>query len=97
MERDRENPVNPEAILLATEAGTPVGWIPDLLIRYAHAVHSGGKGHVMVVRNNGSDSPWHLRFLVRLVGRVPPSLQVFSDDQWPRRRASIQIGPVVSC
>jgi hypothetical protein len=94
MERDRENPVNPEAILLATEDGAPVGWVPDLLIRYADAVQFGGRGHVTVVRNNGLESPWHLRFLVRLVGRVPPSLHVFSDDRWPRRRAGIQIGPV---
>jgi hypothetical protein len=92
MQPDRENPVNQQAILLATEAGAPVGWVPDLLIRYAHAVHSGGEGHVTVVRNNGPESPWHLRFLVRLVGRVSPSLHVFSGGQWPRRGASIQIG-----
>jgi hypothetical protein len=94
MKRDRENPVNPEAILLATEVGTPVGWVPDMLIRYAHAVRADGRGHVTVVRNNGPESPWHLRLLVRLVGRVSPSLRVFSDDQWPRRRASIQLGPL---
>jgi hypothetical protein len=91
---DRENPVNSEAILLASEAGAPVGWVPDLLIRYARAVHSGGVRHVTVVRNNGPESPWHLRLLVRLVGRVSPSLHVFSGDQWPRRRASSQIRPV---
>jgi hypothetical protein len=94
IEPDPKNPVNQQAILLATEAGAPVGWIPDLLIRYAQAVDSGGAGQVTVMRNNGPDSPWHLRLLVRLVGRVLPSLRVFSDGQWPRRRASIDIGSV---
>lgn len=94
LKRDRENPVNPEAILLATETGAAVGWVPDVLIPYAHAVHSGGKGHVTVLQNNGPESPWHLRLLVRLVGHVSPSLRVFSDDEWPRRRASIQMGSV---
>jgi hypothetical protein len=86
MELDRENPVNPQAILLASEARAPVGWVPDLFIPYAHAVHSGGEGYVTMVQNNGPESPWHLRLLVRLVGRVSPSLRVFSGDQWPRRR-----------
>jgi hypothetical protein len=94
IEPDPKNPVNQQAILLATEAGAPVGWVPDLLIRYAQAVDSGGAGPVTVMRNNGPESPWHLRLLVRLGGRVSPSLRVFSDDQWPRRRASIDIGSV---
>jgi hypothetical protein len=93
MEPDPENPVNQQAILLAT-AGAPVGWVPDLLTGYAHAVHSGGEGQVTVVRNNGPESPWHLRLLVRLDGRVSPSLHVFSGDQWPGRRAIIDIGSV---
>jgi hypothetical protein len=94
MKPDRENPVNSQAILLVSEAGAPVGWVPDLLISYAHAVQSGGGGHLTIVQNNGPESPWHLRLLVRLAGRVSPSLRVFSGDQWPRRRASIEIGPV---
>jgi hypothetical protein len=91
LERDRENPVNPQAILLATETGAAVGWVPDLLIRYADAVHSGGQGHVTVLQNNGPESPWHLRLLVRLVGRVSPSLHVFSDDPWPRRQRAFRL------
>jgi hypothetical protein len=85
MESDRENPANPDAILLASESGAPVGWVPDLLISYADAVRSGG-GQVTIVQNNGPDSPWHLRLLVRLVGRVSPDLHIFSGDKWPMRR-----------
>jgi hypothetical protein len=85
MRPDRDNPVNREAILLASPDGTPVGWIPDLLISYAHAVRSGG-GQLTVVQNNGPESPWHLRLLVRLSGRVSPDLRIFSGDRWPSRR-----------
>lgn len=88
MEPDRNNPVNPDAILLASTDGAPVGWVPDLLAAYAHAVRSGGEGQVTVVQNNGPESPWHLRLLVRLVGRVSPGLRVFSGDDWPPRHSN---------
>ncbi|MEO7262301.1 MAG: hypothetical protein ABI047_13760 [Jatrophihabitantaceae bacterium] len=86
METDHENPVNPAAILLASEAGAPVGWIPDLLIPYVSAVRSGGAGQVTVVQNNGPESPWHLRLLVRVVGIVAHDLRAFSGGQWPAHR-----------
>lgn len=86
MKADHENPVNPAAILLTNEEGAPIGWVPDLLIPYAHAVRTGGAGRVTVMQNNGPETPWHLRLLVRIAGTVASDLRVFSGDRWPPRR-----------
>jgi len=86
MESDPGNPVNAQAMLLVTRSGARVGWVPDLLVPYARAVGSGGSAELTVVRNNGPDSPWHLRLLVRLAGRVAPDLRIFTGGDWPPRR-----------
>lgn len=86
LEPDPDNPANPQAVLLVARNGARVGWVPDLLIPFARAVRSGGSAEVTVVQNNGPDSPWHLRLLVRLAGRVSPRLPVFTGEGWPPRR-----------
>lgn len=80
------NLANPEAILVTTSAGAPVGWVPDLLIQFARDVRSRG-GRLTVVRNNGRDTPWHMRLLVRLSGHVAPGTAPFSGDHWPEPRS----------
>lgn len=81
---DETNEINPNALLL-TVAGEPIGWIPDLLIEYGREVVFSG-GTATVLQNNGPDAPWHMRFLVRLAGRVDPDLSVFAGGQWPAQR-----------
>lgn len=45
-----------------------------------------GDGRITVVRNNGPDTPWHLRLLVRASGRVPPEFRAFTGGAWPAAR-----------
>lgn len=79
---DSTNEANPRALLLATSDGAPVGWIPDLLVDYAHQVRFGG-GFVDLLQNNGPAAPWHARLLVRLSGRIAPGAAMFTGGVWP--------------
>jgi len=81
--QDSTNPVNPAALLITTLDGEPVGWIPDLLIEYAVMLVSHG-GRLEIVRNNGLESPWHLRLLVRAYGELPADYLPFSGEAWLR-------------
>ncbi len=79
---DSTNVANPRALLLAATDGAPVGWVPDLLVDYAHQVRSGG-GFAELLQNNGPTAPWHARLLVRLSGRVAPGTALFTGGVWP--------------
>jgi len=79
---DSTNEANPRALLLEASDGAPVGWIPDLLVDYAHHVRSGG-GLAELLQNNGSAAPWHARLLVRLSGRITPRAPMFTGGVWP--------------
>jgi hypothetical protein len=79
---DSTNEANPRALLLEASDGAPVGWIPDLLVDYAHQVRSGG-GFVELLQNNGPTAPWHARLLVRMSGRVAPGTTMFTGGVWP--------------
>ena len=79
---DTGNEANPQALLLTTPDGVPVGWAPDLLIDYARRVRAGG-GTAAVVQNNGPSAPWHMRLLVRICGHVPSGTTVFTGAPWP--------------
>jgi hypothetical protein len=79
---DSTNEANPRALLLEASDGARVGWIPDLLVEYAHQVRSSG-GLVELLQNNGPAAPWHTRLLVRMSGRVTPSTAMFTGGVWP--------------
>lgn len=79
---DSTNEANPRALLFETSDGARVGWIPDLLVEYAHQVRSGG-GLVELLQNNGPTAPWHARFLVRMSGSVDPGTAMFTGGVWP--------------
>jgi hypothetical protein len=81
---DPSNPTNSSALLVADTAGLPVGWIPDLLIDYVHNVEK-VSSNLVVLRNNGTEAPWHLRLLVRLTGRTGPDYRAFTGPAWPSR------------
>lgn len=78
---DVRNEANPDALLL-TASGTPVGWVPDLLIEYVREVDGSG-GKVTVLQNNGPDAPWHMRLLVHLAGQAAPAWSAFTGEGWP--------------
>ncbi|MDT5355113.1 MAG: hypothetical protein QOJ56_3645 [Mycobacterium sp.] len=79
---DSTNEANPRALLLEAFDGARVGWIPDLLVEYAHQVRSGG-GFVELLQNNGPTAPWHARLLVRMSGQVTPGTAMFTGGVWP--------------
>jgi hypothetical protein len=77
---DSSNEANPQALLLETPRGAPIGWVRDLLIDYARRVRAAG-GSVQLLQNDGRLAPWHVRFLVQISGRITPG---FGDIQWWR-------------
>lgn len=79
---DETNEANPQALLLKTRDGKPVGWMPDLLIDYARQVRRAG-GAVELLQNNGRLAPWHARLLVRISGRITPGTEMFTGGVWP--------------
>jgi hypothetical protein len=79
---DDTNEANPKALLLKTQDGAAVGWMPDLLIEYARQVRSAG-GSVKVLQNNGPNSPWHTRLLLMISGHLAPGTAMFSGSTWP--------------
>jgi hypothetical protein len=79
---DSTNEANPRALLLEASDSARVGWVPDLLVEYAHQVRSGG-GFVELLQNNGPAAPWHARLLVRMSGRVAPGTAMFTGGVWP--------------
>lgn len=79
---DPTNEANPRALLLEASDGARVGWVPDLLVEYAHQVRSGG-GFVELLQNNGPSAPWHVRLLARISGSIAPGTAMFTDGVWP--------------
>ena len=75
------NPVNPRAVhvTVADDAGRPVGWVPDVLLDYAHGLE---EPEVAVVRVNGPEVGPRLRLLVRLTGRTTPGWSPFQGPGW---------------
>lgn len=67
LRHDRDNKVNPSAMLLDAKHGQPVGWLPDYLLEdlYQHR-QDGHHVAVYVEQANGPEVPWHLRLLCRL-------------------------------
>lgn len=63
---DRDNRVNPKALLLDNATDEPVGWVPDYLVDQVRHYLERGPVWVYVERANGLDVPAHLRLLCRL-------------------------------
>lgn len=82
IEAEPSNPTNPSALHIVIGPASPVGWVPDLLVPYALGVLA-AESRLTVLRNNGEDSPWHLRLLVQLTGHVDPGYRAFTGPGWP--------------
>jgi hypothetical protein len=79
---ERQNPVNPNAMVVLAPDGTTLGWIPDLLLDYAQAVVATGGAKLTVRRANGPEVASEVRLVVRLAGFAPPGYQPFVGPQW---------------
>ncbi|HEU5265818.1 MAG TPA: hypothetical protein VFU35_03915 [Jatrophihabitans sp.] len=76
------NHVNPRAILTTDVDGGRLGWVPDMLLDYVHAVRDVAEPHVRVAHVNDSSAPPHLRILAELTGVVPTGYHPFSGPKW---------------
>ena len=82
LREDRDNPVNKNALLVATADGLAFGWVPEMLVDYVHTARHTAPVSLEVVRVNDPRLPSHLRLLVRLSGTVPRSYRMFATDLW---------------
>ncbi|MPQ96461.1 hypothetical protein GB931_00690 [Modestobacter sp. I12A-02628] len=73
------NASNPHALLIVDGGGQPLGYVPDALLDYVHAVEG---ARVMVLRVNGPEVGARLRLLVRLEGRSDPGAPPFTGSDW---------------
>ena len=69
---DPANDVSPDALLLCTNDGVEVGWVPDALTGFVRRVVGEPAGSVTVQRRNSSAQPPHTRLLVHVTGRLKP-------------------------
>jgi len=76
---ERDNPVNERAVLVLSESGVAVGYVPDPLVDFVHTVMEAGEHRLVVVRANGPEVGSHLRLLVRLHGHVPAGYLPFGE------------------
>lgn len=76
---DAGNPVNPRAQLVTDTDNVKLGWMPDPLIEVVETI---GERHLAVERSNGPEVGFHFRLLVRLQGRLPEGVGLFTGPQW---------------
>jgi hypothetical protein len=81
VEVDATNVVNPAARRILSGDGTPLGWVPDVIVSYL-APRPSDLIHVRVAHLNGSDVPWHVRLLIDLEVAVHPSTPIFATTEW---------------
>jgi hypothetical protein len=79
---DPANPVNPQAVLVCTADGCPLGYVPDLLLEHLRAVQSAGPLRLTVEHTNGMEAPAHLRLLARLEGQTPAGYTPMAGPRW---------------
>lgn len=81
---ERGNPVNPMAVLTATLSGSPLGWVPDLLLHDLYRMTSDDPevASVVVEHINGPDVPPHLRLMVELTVMPQRPYRPFEGPVW---------------
>lgn len=77
-----ENPKNSRAIQIATTEGRVLGWVPNLLLDYAHTIREYAPVSVVAEHANSSSVPYHFRVIARIDGAVPPEYRPFSGPGW---------------
>lgn len=81
VELDAGNLVNPAARRLLAADGTPLGWIPDVLVSYL-APRQTDVIKASVAQINGPDVPWHVRLLIDLEVPSHPPTPLFATEEW---------------
>lgn len=76
---ETDNPVNPRAQLVTDLNDVALGWMPDPLLEIVERIEN---RQLTVERVNGPEVGFHLRLLVRLQGRVPPGVELFTGADW---------------
>lgn len=76
-----DNPYNSEAIVVVAD-GTPIGYVPDLLVHDLHRLLPRGDHDARVMRVNPPDAPSHLRVVVQVAGTTEPGFRFFEDERW---------------
>lgn len=71
-----DNNVNPDAHFICTEAGDPIGWVPDALLELVREVIA-SDFRLTATQVNDREWPSHMRVVVRLCGSVPPGFGPF--------------------
>lgn len=79
---DPENPVNPDAMVVCTQEGASLGYVPDLLLEHLRALRCEGPVDLTVTHVNGREAPAHLRLLVQLDGRAPSGYAPMTGPRW---------------
>lgn len=84
LEQDRDNPVNPRALLLNTRTEDAVGWAPDYLLDLIHELLdlNGSPPTITVEHVNGANTPPHIRLLCRLTADWPTGYEPFSGPDF---------------
>lgn len=82
LQPDSTNQEYPNALLVCSSAGVPLGYVPDLLLEHVRVVLAQGSSELVVEHVNGVDAPMHLRLLARLEGRVPTGYQPMTGTAW---------------
>jgi hypothetical protein len=73
-----DNKVNPDAHLICTTHGDPLGWVPDALLATVQEIMANDYG-LTVAQVNGPEWPSYLRVVLRLRGTVPPGFEPFTS------------------
>ena len=80
---DRDNLVNPRALLVTDDGQFRLGWVPDPLIE---VIESLTPVHLRVDRANGPEVGFHLRLLVGVTGCTPVEQGLFEGPEWAIHR-----------
>lgn len=82
LQAEPTNRVNSNALLVTTNSGVVLGWVPDLLLDFVHRAKDWAEVRVTVLKVNTPDQPPHLGLFARLAGSGPPGYRAFSGRDW---------------
>ena len=81
LEPEPTNRANAEAVVVVA-GDTPLGYVPNLLVRDLHRLMKISPVHASVVRANGPDAPGHLRLLAEIRAEGARGFRFFQDECW---------------
>jgi hypothetical protein len=83
LEAEPDNEWSRFALLVTTEGGEPLGYVPQLLVEALNVPHSDHKVHAKVEQVNPLEAGWHMRLLVEMTADLDASFEFFSEAKWP--------------